>query len=144
MTARGWTRAAVAVGLGVAGCGKAGPSDQSTPASPASETAPQPLDADAPIQYPPRLFDTHVEGDVVLRLFVDSAGRVVPESSRVAQSSGVPALDSAALSGAPRLRFAPARRRGVPVGVSFLEPVEFQHPQTAALAGGPTDHAPAH
>jgi periplasmic protein TonB len=144
VTARGRARAALAVVLSVGGCGKARVGNQSTPTSPAVDAAPQPLEVDVPIQYPPRLFDTHVEGDVVLRLFVDSAGRVAPESSRVAQSSGVPALDSAALAGAARLRFAPARKRGVPVAAGFLEPVEFKHPQTAALAGGPPDNAPAH
>jgi TonB family protein len=72
----------------------------------------------------------------VLRLFVDSTGRLVPESSRVAESSGYPALDSAALAGARQLRFAPARRHGLPVATAFLQPVEFRHPEAAGAGWG--------
>jgi len=102
------------------------------------------LNADSPIQYPPRLYDQKVEGDVMLRLFVDSAGRLMPESSRVAESSGYPALDSAALSGARRLRFAPARRHGLSIATAFLQPVEFRHPQagSAVSRGGPDTTRP--
>ena len=95
------------------------------------------LNSESPIQYPPRLFDQRVEGDVVLRLFLDSTGRLAPDSSRVAESSGYPALDSAALAGAKRLRFAPARRRGVPVATMFLQPIEFRHPEGGVLQGSP-------
>jgi len=93
------------------------------------------LNADSPIQYPPRLYDQKVEGDVMLRLFVDSVGRLLPESSRVAESSGYPALDSAALTGARKLRFAPARRHGLSIATAFLQPIEFRHPQTGGGAG---------
>lgn len=95
------------------------------------------LNADPPVHYPPALYDQRIEGDVVLRLFVDSTGRVHPESTRVAESSGYPALDSAALTGAAQLRFAPAKRRGVPVATEFLQPIEFRHPQGAVLKGAP-------
>jgi len=94
-----------------------------------------PLNPDSPIQYPPRLYDQKVEGDVVLRLFVDSMGRLVAESSKVAESSGYSALDSAALSGAKKLRFAPARRRGLAVATAFLQPIEFRRPTAGAAAG---------
>ena len=90
------------------------------------------VNGDSPIQYPPRLYEQKVEGDVVLRLFVDSTGRLAPESSRVADGSGYPALDSAALSGSRRLRFTPARRHGLAIATTFLQPIEFRHPQ----AGG--------
>jgi protein TonB len=125
----------------VVACGKqqAQPDDQapSRPAAPPDQEAPVPLNGEAPIQYPPRLFDQKVEGEVVLRLFVDSTGRLAPESSKVAESSGYPALDSAALAGARRMRFAPARRRGIPVAAAFLQPIEFRHPQGQAMEGGP-------
>jgi TonB family protein len=98
------------------------------------------LNGDSPIQYPPRLYDQRVEGDVVLRLFVDSLGRLAPESSRVAESSNYPSLDSAALSGARRLRFAPARRHGLPIATAFLQPIEFRHPQASgAVSKGEPD-----
>src|SRR5204862_5475456 len=61
-----------------------------------------------------------------LRLFVDATGKLVPESTRVAEPSGYPALDSAALAGSATLRFAPAKRHGVAVATAFLQPVEFR------------------
>jgi periplasmic protein TonB len=103
---------------------------------PPESEAPVALNADVPIAYPPALFEQNIEGDVVLRLFADSTGRLIPESTRVAESSGYPALDSAALAGSAKLRFAPARRRGIAVATSFLQPVEFHHPGTTGEAGG--------
>jgi len=102
------------------------------------------VNPDSPIQYPPKLFDQKVEGDVVLRLYVDSGGRLVPESSMVAEPSGYAPLDSAALAGAKRLRFAPARRRGLPVATAFLQPIEFRHPGAsgAVIKGGPDSSTP--
>jgi TonB family protein len=95
------------------------------------------VNADAPVSYPAALFDQRIEGDVLLRLFVDSTGAVVPESTRVVETSGYPALDSAALAGARDLRYAPAKRRGIPVATAFLQPIQFRHPQSAVLRGGP-------
>ncbi|HUL49920.1 MAG TPA: energy transducer TonB [Gemmatimonadales bacterium] len=114
-----------------------------TPPPPEQE-APVALNGDVPIQYPPRLYEQRVEGDVVLRLFVDSAGQLAADSSRVAESSGYPALDSAALAGAQKLRFAPARRRGIPVGATFLQPIEFRHSRGRAARTAPpaTDVGP--
>jgi len=129
--------AAVALGA-VAACGKQAPPPEqavSTPAAPPDQEPPVALNADLPIQYPPRLFDRRVEGDVVLRLFVDSTGRVIPESSRVGESSGYPALDSAALAGAKKLRYAPARRRGTPVAAGFQQRIEFRHPLGDVMRG---------
>lgn len=131
--------AAVALST-VAACGPPAPSSEqaaSHPTPPADQEPPVALNADSPIQYPPRLFDRRVEGDVVLRLFVDSTGRVVAESSRVAESSEYPALDSAALAGARKLRYAPARRRGTPVAAAFLQRIEFRHPQGDVHKGSP-------
>jgi TonB family protein len=118
------------LGLAAAlGCGRGTPPNDAAGTPPAEEP-PVALNPDPPIQYPPALFDQHVEGSVVLRLFVDSTGRLFPESTKVSESSGYPALDSAAVTGAGRLRFAPGRRRGIPVAASFLQPVEFKHPNT--------------
>jgi TonB family protein len=137
------TVAVVALSAAVA-CGKpAPPAEQAVnpPAAPPEQEAPVALNAESPIQYPPRLFDRRVEGDVILRLFVDTTGRVVPESSRVGESSGYPALDSAALAGAKKLRYAPARRRGSPVAAAFLQRIEFRHPQGDVLQGSPDGSA---
>jgi protein TonB len=90
------------------------------------------INGESPFQYPPALYDQGVEGEVRLRLYVDSAGRVVPESTRVASSSGTPALDSAAIQGSAQLRFAPAHRNGLPVGLAFYQPVIFRRAAAAA------------
>jgi periplasmic protein TonB len=128
------------IALSGAGCGKRAASTEqaaSVPPPPPDQEPPVALNADSPIQYPPRLFDEKVEGDVVLRMFIDSTGRVAAESSKVAESSGYPALDSAALAGSGKLRFAPARRRGAAVATAFLQPIEFRHPQGNPLQGSP-------
>lgn len=88
------------------------------------------VNGESPFQYPANLYDEGVEGEVRLHLFVDALGRVHPESTRVASSSGTPALDSAAMSGAALLRFAPAHRNGAPVGVAFFQPVIFRRSAT--------------
>ena len=92
------------------------------------------LNAQTPVEYPPALFDQGIEGTVILRLYADSTGALVPDSTRVQESSGYPALDSAAVAAAPNLKFAPARRGGEPVAASFLQPIYFRHPG----AGGTT------
>jgi TonB family protein len=92
------------------------------------------LNAQTPVEYPPVLFDQGIEGTVILRLYADSTGALVKDSTRVQESSGYPALDSAAVAAAPNLRFAPARRDGTPVASSFLQPIYFRHPG----AGGTT------
>ena len=114
--------------IGVVGCRGSSPqAGQTSQAAPPPESeAPVALNPDVPIAYPPALFEQKVEGDVTLRLFVDSTGKLIPDSTRVAEPSGYPALDSAALAGAGTLRFAPAKRRGVPVATAFLQPVEFR------------------
>lgn len=92
------------------------------------ELPPVALNADSPIEYPRGLFDQGIEGTVLLKLFVDSAGNLLTDSSEVFESSGYPALDSAALAGASDLRFSPALRDGEPVAAAFLQPIEFRSP----------------
>ena len=89
---------------------------------------PVPLDPDPTIDYPPALASQRIGGTVLLRLFVDSTGKVAAESTRVQESSGYPALDSAALAAAPRLRYAPALHNGTPVATFFTQPIRFRHP----------------
>jgi protein TonB len=88
----------------------------------------------SPVQYPPALFARGIEGNVILRLHIDETGHISQESTKVAESSGYPALDSAALAAVPLFRFAPALRNGTPVAATFMQPVHFRHPQ----AGGTT------
>ena len=84
----------------------------------------------SPVEYPGALREQGIEGRVLLRLYADSQGTLVAESTKVAESSGYPALDSAAMAGAPKLRFSPARRNGRPVAGAFLQPVHFRNPRT--------------
>ena len=93
------------------------------------------VNRDLPFHYPGALYARRLQGDVTLRLFVDSTGQTVPESTRVYQSSGQAAFDSAALNGASGLRFVPAKLHGEPVGMTILFPVYFRHPEAPALPG---------
>jgi TonB family protein len=130
----GWTRAAAVLSL--LACGS---SDDGTvklvdrepppPVVPVEEP-PVAINSVSPVRYPPALLAQGIEGRVLLRLFVDSAGNVVPDSTRVAESSGYPALDSAALVGSPELRFSPALLQGRPVAAPFLQPVQFRRTQS--------------
>ncbi len=131
--------AITAIAIAIAGChGSAPRADSATgqAAPPPESEAPVALNPNVPIAYPAALFDQKVEGDVTLRLYVDSTGKLIPESTRVAEPSGYPALDSAALAGASALRFAPAKRHGIPVATAFLQPVEFRQVGTTRAGGG--------
>jgi TonB family protein len=96
-----------------------------------AEEPPVPINPISPVRYPPALLAQGIEGRVLLRLYVDSAGNVIPDSTRIAESSGYPALDSAALVGAPDLRFAPARHQGQAVAAPFLQPIQFRSPRSS-------------
>ncbi len=86
------------------------------------------INAVSPVLYPAALAQQGIEGTVLLRLFADSTGRLDADSTRIAESSGYPALDSAALAGGRRLQFAPALLRGAPVAGAFIQPVHFRNP----------------
>jgi protein TonB len=97
--------------------------------------APVVVNAESPIGYPPDLHTDGVEGTVVLRLFVDETGAVVPESTSIVEGSGYTGLDSAALAGVDQMQFAPAQRDGTPVATSFLQPVHFRLPDVSGGGG---------
>ncbi len=114
-------------------CGGEGDGIVSLPASSGDITTrddapPVAVNANSPVVYPAALAREGIEGTVLLRITVDSTGRVLPDSIAIAESSGYPALDSAAVAGASGLRFAPALRRGSPVSASFIQPVHFRNP----------------
>ena len=98
------------------------------------------LSRDVPVRYPPALYGKKAQGNVTLRIYIDSTGRVRPESTVVAQSSGEPAFDSAAVAGVKDLRFSPAQRHGAPMAVSILFPIFFRHPQGAPVPGDSVLH----
>ncbi|HEY4670841.1 MAG TPA: energy transducer TonB, partial [Gemmatimonadaceae bacterium] len=88
-----------------------------------------------PFRYPPALYAQKVQGNVTLRIFIDREGAIVPDSTRIAETSGFTALDSAAMKGSRDLKFEPAKTQGQPVPVSILLPVFFRHPDAPPLAG---------
>jgi outer membrane biosynthesis protein TonB len=65
-----------------------------------------PINPVSPVRYPPALLAQGIEGRVLLRLYVDSAGRVIPDSTRIGQ----------------------------PVAAPFLQPVQFRGPRTKVAA----------
>jgi protein TonB len=109
-------------------------SPQDKPSESTADMPPVAINPVSPVVYPPVLQEQGIEGRVLLRLFVDSKGQVIADSTRLAESSGYPALDSAAVIGAAELRFSPALRNGRPIAAPFLQPVQFQHPRTGRLA----------
>lgn len=109
----------------VTSCQGAEPSGRST-------EEPALLTSDLPFRYPASLYAQRVEGEVGLRLFVDSLGLVVPESTRVAEPSTHAEFDSAAVAGAPFLEFRPASEGGSRVGRPVVLPVKFRLPADSA------------
>jgi TonB family protein len=99
------------------------------------DSLPLMLNKRPPFQYPASLLTKKVQANVTLRIHIDSAGKVVPESTTIFESSKVAELDSAAVRGARDLRFAPAKRRNAPIAVSVLFPVFFRAPGEAPLPG---------
>jgi TonB family protein len=102
---------------------------------PRPDTLPVMTNPQLPFTYPPALYARRVQGNVTLRIFIDSTGAVRPESTAVAETSGFQELDSAAVTGSRALQFRPARFGSKPGAVSILFPVFFRHPQGTPLPG---------
>ena len=99
------------------------------------DVAPVMLNKELPFRYPPALYAQKVQGNVTLRIFIDREGGIVSDSTRIAETSGFTALDSAAMKGSRDLKFVPAKTQGQSVPVSILLPVYFRHPDAPPLAG---------
>ena len=128
--------AAVAVFIALAACKKgegSGLPFQTVGRQP--DVAPVMLNKELPFRYPPALYAQKVQGNVTLRIFINRDGTIVPDSTRIAETSGFTALDSAAMKGSRDLKFEPAKTQGQPVPVSILLPVYFRHPDAPPLAG---------
>ncbi len=126
----------IVAGLVSVGCSKSGGGDQQFSGVGARpDILPVMLNKDLPFRYPTSLYAKKVQANVTLRVFIDKEGQVVSESTHVAESSGIPSLDSAAVRGSSELRFIPAKTRGEPVPVSILFPVYFRHPEAPPLPG---------
>lgn len=75
-------------------------------------------------EYPPTLRDAGVGGEVLLHLHIDENGELV--EARISGSSGLQALDRAALRVSEAFRFSPALNRDTPVPVWVALPVLFE------------------
>ena len=128
--------AAAGAALAVLACGREDDGSfrisTSTPVATSSDADQPPVAINpvSPVEYPVPLLEQGIEGRVLLRLYADSLGALVTDSTRVSESSGYPALDSAAVRGAAGLRFSPALRHGRPVGGPFLQPIHFRNPRS--------------
>jgi TonB family protein len=96
---------------------------------------PKAINSELPFRYPAALYARRVQGNVTLRLYIDRDGQVRPDSTRIEESSGYVALDSAAIKGSQELRFVPAKLRGEAMATTVLFPVYFRHPEAHALPG---------
>ena len=77
-----------------------------------------------PPPYPEQARRRNEQGRVLVRVEVASDGS--PSSVSLAQSSGSPALDNAALVAVRQSRFSPATRGGVPVAGAAEVPIVFR------------------
>src|SRR5690606_5351779 len=100
---------------------------ESPPEVPPRQTSP------SNFQYPEELWNAGVEGETIVELYVSEVGTV--DSARVNRTSGHEAFDAAAVQGAHRLRFEPARRGSDSVAVRVRLPVQFQR-EVNDTAGG--------
>lgn len=120
----------------ISACSKGAESgDAFSGVGPRPDVLPVMLNKELPFRYPPSLYSQKVQANVTLRVYIDKEGQLVAESTHVAESSGYPPLDSAAVRGSSELRFIPAKTRGQAVPVSILFPVYFRHPEAPPLPG---------
>ena len=87
-------------------------------------TQPELMPDPSPFVYPTALWDQRVRGETLLLLRVTAAGEV--DSVSISNSSGRAEFDSAAVTGARKLRFVPGRRGGIPVDMWTKLPVRFE------------------
>ncbi|MFQ5678493.1 MAG: TonB family protein [Gemmatimonadota bacterium] len=100
---------------------------------PTSFEVPVMQNEEPPFEYPRAAWKDRVGGETLLRIHISPGGAV--DSVLVEVSSGHRGLDSAAVVGARRLRYRPARRGGEPMAVWATLPVRY--PMPAGMSGGP-------
>ena len=116
--------------LGLTGCidqsGAQRAIDAMLPSGARPEVMPLLLNRVPAFVYPRALYDVGATGDVLLRLWIDTSGTPVRDSTTIQEHAVHAAFDTAALLGAPQLRFSPAMEEGRPIAVSVLLPVQFR------------------
>lgn len=83
-------------------------------------------------EYPPMFRDAGIGGRTRIFLYIDEEGTL--RDARIAESSGAPAIDEAALRVARSMRFSPAQRRGADVAVWVNLPFTFSAPENGPEA----------
>lgn len=114
--------ARVVRGGAVISAGVPGPPPSAPPGGPEGP-APVLIGLDRP-EYPTLARRLHVEGDVVMRLSVDAAGKVT--GVELVKGLGKGGIDDAAMAAARTARFHPAVRNGTPVASRFLLVIPFR------------------
>ncbi len=92
---------------------------------------PQPIPEGSPFEYPIELWEQGEEGETMLLVHVSEVGDV--DTVTVDISSGQPAFDSAAVRGAWRLRFSPARDGDRRIAAWTRVPVRFRVDSLATM-----------
>jgi protein TonB len=87
------------------------------------EDPPVPLEMPRP-EYPAEAKKSRIQGRAFVQVLVDLDGSVM--QTRISKSSGNAALDSAAVRGAQKFRFKPAKMDRKPVRVWVAIPVDFR------------------
>ena len=83
-------------------------------------------------KYPSTAYEAGVEGQVVLKLSIDTEGQVTEADVETPAGHG---FDEAAVEAALQFRFEPARRGSTPVAARILYTYDFQLPPAGAVAG---------
>jgi len=96
-------------------------------------TQPELMPGPTPFEYPVSLWDQKVTGETLLMVRITVHGTV--DSVTVFNGSGYAEFDSAALSGARKLRFVPGRRGDQPIGMWTRIPVRFNTDTTPGQLG---------
>lgn len=86
----------------------------------------------SPFEYPVALWDMQITGETVLLVRVTRDGLV--DSVTISNSSGRAEFDSAAVTGARKLRFVPGKKGDRPMGMWTKVPVRFSLDSTGAGA----------
>lgn len=102
--------------------------------SQASIEPPAPMPNESPFEYPIDLWDLREQGETMLLVHVTETGDV--DTVAVDVSSGLAAFDSAAVRGARRLRFSPARQGDRRIPAWTRVPVRFQVDTAGAMGTG--------
>lgn len=80
-----------------------------------------------PFEYPPSAWSHGASGTTVLKILISETGSV--DSAFVLESSGDPALDSAAIANSRHLKWKPAEQGGRPIRIWGRLPVIYPRPE---------------